>query len=86
MIKLDDNQISIMGRPNFSCAKMSKLLIRAGVYEDKARKAEYEQAVFIHWALDLREKWGDDWAAKGVEALQVCVDVVRKAQADRVAE
>lgn len=64
MIILDDTQIEIMGRPNFRCALIAKLLIGAGVYEDKAQKAEYEQAVFIHWALGLVEQHGaDKWQA-----------------------
>ena len=47
MIKLSNDQIDILGRPNFACAKIAKHLIAAGVYENKAKKAEYEQAVFI---------------------------------------
>ncbi len=68
-IKLTEAQIAIMGRPNFACAGIAKTLIRAGLYADVAKKAEYEQAVFMHWALDLHAKHGDDWAAKGNEIL-----------------
>ena len=64
MIKLTDDEIFILGRPNFACAHVAKLLIKAGVYEDKAQKAEYEQAVFIHWASGLLEKHGSDWKRK----------------------
>lgn len=69
MITLTDTQIEIMGRPNFKCALIAKLLIGAGVYEDKAKKAEYEQAVYIHWSLGLVEQHGaDKWqdAADGI--------------------
>jgi hypothetical protein len=61
MIKLSDTQIDILGRPNFACAQIAKLLIAAGIYEDKAKKAEYEQAVFIHWATGLLDEHGEKW-------------------------
>jgi hypothetical protein len=61
MIELSNNQISILGKPNFACAPIAKLLIKHSIYEDKENKAEYEQAVFIHWASDLLEKFGDGW-------------------------
>jgi len=72
MIKLDDIQIEILGKPNFACAAIAKLLIAAAVYEDKAQKAEYEQAVFIHWAMALYEKHGDKWRAAAKVALAEC--------------
>lgn len=72
MVELDENQISIMGRPNFACARMAKLLIAAGLYEDKEKKAEYEQAVFIHWSLELLKTHGDKWADEAEKILQEC--------------
>lgn len=63
MITLTNEQVSILGRPNFACAQIAKVLIEAGVYEDKESNAEYEQAVFIHWASDLLDKHGDNWKA-----------------------
>ena len=69
MIKLTDDQIAIMGKPNFSCAGPAKLLIASGVYEDKAKKAEYEQAVFIHWALEVHKEHGENWAEEGKKIL-----------------
>ena len=74
MIKLTKHQIAIMGKPNFSCAQPAKVLIDAGIYEDKERKATYEQAVFIHWALDLYEEHGDNWSDAGVAILKDCLD------------
>ncbi len=65
MIKLSDNEIQILGRPNFACAQVAKFLISRGIYEDKAKKAEYEQAVYIHWAMNLLEEFGDDWSVEG---------------------
>ncbi|QBC44424.1 hypothetical protein [Iodobacter fluviatilis] len=61
MIKLSDTQIDILGRPNFARTQIAKLLIAAGIYEDKAKKAEYEQAVFIHWAMALLNEHGEKW-------------------------
>ena len=65
MIKLTENQIDILGKPNFACARWAKLLIAGKVYEDKAKKAEYEQAVFIHWASALYDLHGDNWMEAG---------------------
>ncbi|AMC34789.1 hypothetical protein [Janthinobacterium sp. B9-8] len=61
MIKLSDTQIKILGRQNFACMRIAQLLIAAGIYEDKAKKAEYEQAVFIHWASALFDECGEKW-------------------------
>ena len=75
MIKLTDNQIAILGKPNFSCAQPAKLLIAADVYEAKtSRLAEYEQAVFIHWAQGLLAEHGDNWAEAGKAILIECVE------------
>jgi hypothetical protein len=60
-VHLDDDDIFILGRPNFACAKAAKTLIQAGVYADKEESAEYEQAVFIHWSSGLRAEHGDTW-------------------------
>ena len=73
MKMLSDDEIEILGRPNFACASVAKLLISAGLYEDKAKKAEYEQAVFIHWASNLLREHGDNWkkeAARILDELQ----------------
>ena len=72
MIKLNDDEIQILGTPNFASAFNAKLLIKAGVYEDKAEKAEYEQAVFIHWALNLYEQHGNGWKTEGNKILNQC--------------
>lgn len=74
MIKLTKNQIDILGRPNFACAQVAKLLIAFKLYEDKESKAEYEQAVYIHWASDLLEKHGDDWKAEGNKIIKELCD------------
>lgn len=60
-IKLTENQIAIFGRPNFLCSPIAKLLISHGIYERGPNKAEYEQAVCVHWCSGLLQKHGDDW-------------------------
>lgn len=72
MIKLTKTEVSILGRPNFVCSPMAHILIKAGVYEDAGARSEYEQAVFIHWALELHKKHGDEWTVKAEEILQEC--------------
>ena len=74
MIELTKDQIFILGRPNFACAAIAKLLIKSGLYAEKGKKAEYEQAVYIHWASDLFDNYGSDW---GVEANKI-IDVLCK--------
>ncbi|MBL4664293.1 MAG: hypothetical protein JKY22_12250 [Flavobacteriaceae bacterium] len=69
MIKLSSEEISILGRPNFACANVAKILIASNVYEDKEKKAEYEQAVYIHWASGLLIKHGKNWREEGDKIL-----------------
>jgi hypothetical protein len=80
LIKLTGNQVKILGRPNFACAQQAKLLIACGVYEDKESKAEYEQAVFIHWASELLVKHGDDWSKEGTKILKKCAEQVAESK------
>ncbi len=64
MIQLNTDQIYILGRPNFVCAELGQLLIKAGTYAgypSESGKSEYEQAVVIHWCLNLYEEHGDMW-------------------------
>lgn len=74
MIKLTNDEIEVMGTPCFASAHYAKMLIRHGLYEDKAKKAEYEQAVFTHWALGLLKEHGSNWKVEGnkiLSAIQV---------------
>lgn len=73
MIKLSNEQIAVLGRPNFKCARVAQVLIAAGIYEDNKKSAEYEQAVFIHWALGLLEKHGENWQDEGNKILSGCL-------------
>jgi len=61
MIKLTEQQIAVFGRPNFLCSGVAKLLISHGLYERGPNKAEYEQAVCIHWTSELLREHGDNW-------------------------
>jgi hypothetical protein len=82
LIKLTENQIKILGIPNFACAQQAKLLIACGVYEDKESKAEYEQAVFIHWASELLTEHGQDWSKEGNKVLKKCAEQVAESKKD----
>lgn len=70
MIRLNDDLVQVLGTPCFACASIAKLLIEAGIYEDKVKKAEYEQAVFTHWALRLYEEHGSSWREEGEKILK----------------
>lgn len=56
---LNDDLISILGRPNFMCAHLAELLRKSG--EDIKRKSEHEQAAVIHWFLGIYLEHGDKW-------------------------
>jgi hypothetical protein len=80
MLKLSKEEIDIFGRPNFACAQIAKILIECGHYEDKAKTAEYEQAVFIHWATGLLKKHGPHWKSQANEILRTMVNDLRQQQ------
>ena len=77
MIKLNDDEIQILGTPCFASAGMAKLLIKAGIYEDKEKKAEYEQAVFAHWAWDLYAYHGSNWKKEADIILRKCYETIK---------
>ena len=77
MIKLNDDEIQILGTPCFASAGMAKLLIKAGIYDDRAKKAEYEQAVFAHWALDLYAHHGSNWKKEADRILRECYEAIK---------
>ncbi|WP_337071971.1 hypothetical protein [Klebsiella aerogenes] len=56
---LNDDLISILGRPNFMCAHLAELLRKSG--EDIKRKSEHEQAAVIHWFLGIYLEHADKW-------------------------
>lgn len=56
---LNDDLISILGRPNFMCAHLAELLRKSGT--DIKRKSEHEQAAIIHWFLGIYLEHGDKW-------------------------
>ena len=60
-VVLTKDQIAIMGRPNFACAHIADKLINSGVYADGGHKAEYKQAVFMHFTLRMLEDHQGEW-------------------------
>lgn len=63
---LDKDMIAILGRPNFACAGVAKILRKAG-HKIESR-AEDEQAAVIHWMLDLYFKHGPNAWSEVAEA------------------
>jgi len=78
VIKLNDDEIQILGTPCFASARFAHLLIGAGIYEDKAKKAEYEQAVFAHWGLALYKEHGENWKVEADKILKECAAKVKE--------
>ncbi|HBM7600274.1 hypothetical protein [Enterobacter asburiae] len=71
---LNDELITILGRPNFTCAHLAELLRKGG--QDIRRKAECEQAAVIYWFLDLYLKYGDRWESIAKDDIQSRVAMV----------
>ena len=69
-IELTNDEIEIFGKPNFACAHYARILIAAGVYKAAGNKAEYEQAVFMHWASELLKVHGKNWRDVGKKQLR----------------
>lgn len=65
---LNDDLVSILGRPNFTCVHLAELLRKGG--QDIRRKAEHEQAAVIYWFLDLYLKYGDKWESIAKDDIQ----------------
>ncbi|MDH5259302.1 MAG: hypothetical protein OEX07_14905 [Gammaproteobacteria bacterium] len=78
MITLNNDEIQILGTPCFASANYAKLLIAAGIYEDKEKKAEYEQAVFAHWGLGLYKEHGEKWKEEADKILKECAAKVKE--------
>ena len=66
--ELNPDLIDILGRPNFTCIRIAKLLRLSGI--DIAAKAEAEQATVIHYLLGFYLKHGSQWAKKADEDLE----------------
>lgn len=76
MIKLNSTEVEILGKPNFACARIAQVLIESGEYEKGPSKAEYKQAVYIHWAYNLFKKHGEKWKAFGNEQINELIDKI----------
>lgn len=72
---LNDDLVEILGRPNFACIQIAKVLRASGV-EIKS-KAEHEQATVLHYMLAFYLQHGADWWTKASEDLAVRMAAVR---------
>lgn len=60
---LNAELIDILGRPNFACAQIARVLRLTGM--EITERCEAEQAAALHWMLGLYLQHGDEWRAKG---------------------
>lgn len=61
-IELNERTQFIMGLMCFKTARYAHRLIELEIYPAPAEhKAEYEQAIFMHWALNLEAEHGENW-------------------------
>lgn len=65
---LNETVEEILGRPNFTCAHIARILRIGGAFI--APKAEAEQAAVIHFLLGQYIEHGDDWFGKANDALR----------------
>lgn len=67
-IPWDDSVRSILSKPNFTLIHLANLLRKDG-YE-VAHRSEDEQAVCLHWMLNLYLKHGADWGAAAMAEIE----------------
>lgn len=70
MIKLTEQQIEFFKTPQPWSIAVSKLLIDKKIYEPRPDIPDYEVAVFMHWSLDLFNKYGEDWEQVGQQMIR----------------
>ena len=75
-ITLNADQVEILGKPNFACADLAKLLFESGTYKKDSHKAEYNQAVVIHWLNSIYEEFGSGWRKEVSGRVQIMIDAV----------
>ena len=68
-IVFDDEVKYILGQPNFTVARIAWRLKELGLYEIDT-KAEEEQAIVLHWELNLYLKHGKDWHEEAEKILK----------------
>jgi len=68
MFELNPDTAEILGRPNFTCGPIARLLRTAG--KEIEEKAESEQAAVIHWLLTIYDEHGSDWRKHAAVALK----------------
>lgn len=67
MFEFNDETEWILGRPNFWCSGIARILREKG--QAIPKKAEAEQAAVIYWMLELYDKHGSNWKEAGEELL-----------------
>jgi len=75
---LNDEMREILGRPNFSCARIAQVL-RIGD-ADIACKAEAEQAAVIYWMLSMYGTHGADWWSQCRNELQTILEAAKASE------
>lgn len=68
LFELDDQVSYILGRPNFACGGIARILRKEG--RDIPEKAEDEQAAVIYWMLGLYLEHGEIWLNVAEEKLR----------------
>ncbi len=67
MFEFTDDIEWILGRPNFVCGQIARILREGGI--EIPEKAEAEQARVIYWLLEMHQQHGEDWREKIVAKL-----------------
>ena len=62
MFQLNEHTKDILGRPNFACAQIAKILRDSG--EDINHRSEDEQAHTIYYLLKMYEKHKENWLSE----------------------
>lgn len=75
-IELTDSVKDILGRPNFWCGSIARLMRDVGYAKIKS-KSEDEQAVVIHWLLSLYLEFGEIWKEKAEQQMNTWIDELK---------
>lgn len=75
---LNDDMREILGRPNFSCARIAEVLRIGGA--EIGHKAEAEQAAVIYWMLTKYGAHGADWWPHCRNELQTILEAAQASQ------
>lgn len=68
LFDLNDDTKAILGKPNFTCANIAKILRASG--EEIKERSEDEQAHTIYFLLKMYVEHGEEWRTKANEHLK----------------